>query len=133
MFNKVERIIYELEETGEGNSITEKQLKTIIGRRLFGGKEQLNVFINVLDKFLETKVKQGTRKVYIETRKKILSFDPDATFETITIDWLTRFDNEMYKKGLKTNYRGIQLRNIRAVFNYAIDNEITTLYPFRRI
>ena len=132
MFNKVERIIYELEETGEGNSITEKQLKTIIGRRLFGGKEQLNVFINVLDKFLETKVKQGTRKVYIETRKKILSFDPDATFETITIDWLTRFDNEMYKKGLKTNYRGIQLRNIRAVFNYAIDNEITTLYPFRR-
>ena len=30
------------------------------------------------------------------------------------------------------NARNIHLRNIRAVFNEAIDDEVTTFYPFRR-
>ncbi len=33
---------------------------------------------------------------------------------------------------MKTNSISIHLRNIRAVFNYAIDNEETELYPFRK-
>jgi hypothetical protein len=33
---------------------------------------------------------------------------------------------------MKTNPISIHLRNIRAVFNYAIDNEETELYPFRK-
>ena len=38
----------------------------------------------------------------------------------------------MIKSGMKTNAYAIHLRNIRSVFNYAIDNEYTTLYPFRK-
>ena len=36
------------------------------------------------------------------------------------------------KKGLKTNTRSIHLRNMRTVFNWGIDNEYTTNYPFRK-
>lgn len=89
-------------------------------------------FIDYLDKFIEMKDKWGTKKVYVETRKKIEMFDPDATFQTINLEWLSKFESWMKESGCGVNYTGKQLRNIRAVFNYAIDNEVTTLYPFRR-
>lgn len=38
----------------------------------------------------------------------------------------------MSGSGMKINAYAIHIRNIRAVFNYAIDEEITTLYPFRK-
>lgn len=132
MMNKVEKAIFELGESGCENSISDISLKKLIEDSLFGEKAAHYTFIACLDEFLETKTKEGTRKVYIETRKKVEAFDPDATFDTINTGWLTRFENDMIKAGLGTNYRGIHLRNIRAVFNYAIDNEYTTLYPFRR-
>lgn len=132
MMNKVEKVIFELGESGRENSISENDLKKLIEDSVFGKNTNTYTFISCLDEFLETKTKYGTRKVYVETRKKVEAFDPDATFETMNVNWLTRFENDMIKSGLGTNYRGIQLRNIRAVFNYAIDNEYTTLYPFRR-
>jgi len=132
MMNKVEKVIFDLGEAGKENSLNDKQLKNIIESKLFGGDSSEMTFIKCLDRFLETKTKDGTRKVYIETKKKIEIFDPNATFETMNVAWLTRFENKMIMDGLGTNYRGIHLRNIRAVFNYAIDNEYTTLYPFRR-
>ena len=48
-------------------------------------------------------------------------------------DWLERFFLFMEDKAPSVNARNIHMRNIRAVFNNAIDNEKTTLYPFRRL
>ena len=53
-------------------------------------------------------------------------------FEDVTKEWLTTFDTYMIKQSPSKNARNIHLRNIRAVFNEAIDDEITTFYPFRR-
>ena len=47
------------------------------------------------------------------------------------VSWLRRFE-AFLAKAASVNARAIHLRNIRAVFNYAIDEERTTLYPFRR-
>ena len=44
-----------------------------------------------------------------------------------------KFDVFMAKTSPSKNSRNIHLRNIRAVFNEAIDDEITTFYPFRRL
>lgn len=46
--------------------------------------------------------------------------------------WLSNFESWMAESGMKVNAYSIHLRNIRAVFNYAIDEETTTLYPFRK-
>ena len=63
--------------------------------------------------------------------RKIKSFDPECTFQTMNREWLTRF--EAYcAQTMKINAYAIHLRNIRTVFNYARDEEITTLYPFRK-
>jgi integrase len=53
--------------------------------------------------------------------------------EDITKDWLQRFFLFMQDSSPSINARNIHLRNIRAVFNDAIDNDITTAYPFRKL
>lgn len=47
-------------------------------------------------------------------------------------EWLERFQAHELLKGRMSGGIAIDLRNIRTVFNWAIDNEITTKYPFRK-
>ena len=53
-------------------------------------------------------------------------------FEDIDRAWLNGFDAFLAKTSPSANARAIHLRNIRAVFNDAIDDEITHAYPFRK-
>ncbi len=85
-----------------------------------------------IDEYVKTKAKDSTKQVFLTTRKRIESFDRHASFDTIDRNWLERFQTHEIKKGRKTNGIGIDLRNIRTVFNWAIDNEITAKYPFRK-
>lgn len=50
----------------------------------------------------------------------------------MTKKWLESFNKWLKDTGIKTNSISIHLRNIRAIFNHAIDNEETELYPFRK-
>ena len=93
-----------------------------------------NTFYNWFVRYTDTKSVEGTRKIYLQTLVQLRRFVPDVTklrFEDINVDWLTRFEGFLAKTASK-NARNIHLRNIRTVFNYAIDNDATTLYPFRR-
>lgn len=91
-------------------------------------------FTRHFQKFIDSKTNKGTKGVYKHTLDKIHAFDPDIdkkNFEDITLQWLTDFEAFCAQTACK-NARNIHLRNIRAVFNNAIDYEITTAYPFRR-
>ncbi|MCM1295839.1 MAG: site-specific integrase [Muribaculaceae bacterium] len=90
-------------------------------------------FIDCFKKFIGTK-KGNTKEIYSLTLSKILAYsnDENISYDDITIDWLHRFDAYMAETSPSKNARNIHMRNIRAVFNYAIDNEYTTAYPFRR-
>ncbi len=78
----------------------------------------------------------GTRKVYMETYRRILAFEPDAetglSIKDINVDWLMRFDAFMARTAPSRNARNIHLRNIRTIFNFALDNGMDVPYPFRR-
>lgn len=76
--------------------------------------------------------KVGTANIYRTTYNKLLAYDPKATFDTIDRKWLERYEQHLKDSGCSTNYISIQFRNIRAVFNYALDEELTTNYPFRK-
>lgn len=131
MYDKVERVLLEISE--ERRFISDKELRALINKDVSNKQDLSNrTFISVLDSFLDLKSNAGTRSVYEGTRNKILIFDKGCTFETIDRNWLSRFEKWMIDSGMKTNAYAIHLRNIRAVFNYAIDEEITTLYPFRK-
>lgn len=96
--------------------------------------ESSHTFLSWFKRFTESKQNRGTRGVYEHTLNRMLDFDKSLArcrFEDINLGWLTDFESFCAKTAGK-NARNIHLRNIRAVFNNAIDNEITTAYPFRR-
>lgn len=72
----------------------------------------------------------------MHTLSRIKAFIPSGyatlKFEDITVDWLDNFNAFMAKTSPSQNARNIHFGNIRAVFNNALDNEITKHYPFRR-
>ncbi len=133
LFNRAERFLLDLDE--KQKRISDKEMRSELSSIISGREPDDNRgmrFIDCLDEFISNKEREGTRTVYTTTRNKIASFDPDCTFDTINKDWLMRFEQWMKDSGMKTNAYAIHLRNIRAVFNYAIDEEYTTLYPFRK-
>lgn len=114
-----------------------KPVRDYVGKELGlidEGEDETIKFTRHFQRFIDGKTNKGTKGVYKHTLDKIQSFDPDIDkkkFEDITLQWLTDFEAFCARTASK-NARNIHLRNIRAVFNNAIDYEITTAYPFRR-
>lgn len=135
----VQEMISKLSEEDEElmRRLTITEIKNIIIERL-DGKERKDTgngsFALGYKKFVETK--QGrTRQIYETTWKRICEFTDKAerlNFEDITAKWLNEFNGYMAKRSPAQNARSIHLRDIRAVFNFAIDEEMTDLYPFRK-
>lgn len=96
-------------------------------------KDKNAQLIQIINAQNETiKSKDSTKEIFLRTRKRIESFDEHADFDNIDRDWLERFQAHELLKGRMSGGIAIDLRNIRTVFNWAIDNEITTKYPFRK-
>ena len=94
-----------------------------------------NCVMSVFGRFVEHKTGR-TKNLYECTEKKIRAFlgkEADRLrFEQVNVEWLHRFNDYLAQTAPSANSRSIHMRNFRAIFNYAIDNEITTNYPFRR-
>ena len=90
-------------------------------------------FISVFKEFMKLKSVE-TQGVYQQTLSRMNAFAcmDKVKFEDISVNWLIQFDSFMSQTAPSSNARNIHLRNIRAVFNYALDNEYTKAYPFRR-
>lgn len=85
--------------------------------------------------FVDKKSNKRTKEIYQATLSRMDAYDSDLdkrNFEDITIRWLTDFDAFLSKTSPSQNARNIHFRNIRKVINDAIDDELTTHYPFRR-
>ena len=127
LYSEVEE--YMISHDGETAAQMKEHLKIIIN----GG--EADVEKNVLyymEEYIKTKPKESTKQVFLTTKKRIEAFDAHASFDTIDRDWLERFQAHELLKGRLINGIGIDLRNMRTVFNWAIDNEITAKYPFRK-
>jgi hypothetical protein len=95
--------------------------------------------INIKDS-ISNKVKKlksieafGTAETYVSTYLSLRNYDGDALkFENITVPWLNGYEKYMLTQGKSYATIGIYLRNLRAIFNEAIDAGIidATLYPF---
>lgn len=120
---------YILLHKGEDVPMLKSHLREIIK----GGKVAEKNFLDYMQMCADSKnLKAGTKRVYDVTIIRIRNFDAKCTFDTITRDWLDKFVKHEYDRGRMPNGVHIDLRNIKATFNWAIDNEITTLFPFRK-
>ena len=101
-------------------------------KRLISGEDDGTAFMPYFAKFRDTKSAR-TWEIYDATRKKLEAFGASSmTFEDFDAKTLKRFDDFLAKSSPSPNARAIHLRNIRAVFNAAIADEITECYPFRK-
>lgn len=86
----------------------------------------------VFEKFAATK-KESTRLTYERTLTHLRCYADDRLrFEDVTRSWLLGFDATMAKSAPSPNSRAIHMRNLRSVFNFAIDEGLTSWYPFRK-
>lgn len=99
-------------------------------------KEDKTTFFYRFNKYAE-RMKPGSRRTFDHTLNRLTAFIGETAlkklkFEDMTVDWLTSFDIFMAKTAPSKNSRNIHFRNIRTVFNDAIEDNVTSFYPFRR-
>ena len=131
---EVQNLLMRLTSEGQLTKLTATQIKNRILEELEPDAANQS-FIRRMEAFCRTREAQSTREKYELTMKRVLEYDPKArtiTFEEINREWLEGLDRFLMQYNPSKNGRAIHLRNIRAVFNDAIDNSITANYPFRK-
>lgn len=133
----VECEVLRLQENGSFYTLRISQVRDIIMGVLYPQPQvdTSRLFMSRFKRFAELKTNQRTREIYEATMARIHAFDrrcEHLMFEDIDRAWLNNFDAFLAKTSPSVNARSIHMRNIRAVFNDAIDDEITQHYPFRK-
>lgn len=140
----IENVILKLVASGEIDNCTANDIRDraiaidnpfpVVKEKKEPKIDQKRLFAHKLLSFAETRRAEGTRSSYRQTYIRLKEFDPEIdirTFEDINKDYMLRLDNFLAKTN-GINARNVYYRNIRAVFNDAIDDELTTNYPFRK-
>ena len=133
----VESELLSLAEVGALSMMKMSDIRNAIMRKIDPASEvdTSRLFISRFKRFTGLKNNPRTKEIYEATLSRIYSYDrkcEQLTFEDIDRAWLNGFDAFLAKTSPSVNARAIHLRNIRAVFNDAIDDEITHTYPFRK-
>ena len=116
------------------HTMTAAQLRDHI-RAAINGEELESHPITLLDRFdafASLHTNPRTYDIYQNTARMIRRTVGDIPLDSINKQWLDTLDAILTRNGAAVNTRAIHFRNIRAVINDAIDNELTTNYPFRR-
>lgn len=133
----VSEILMRLTNAGELVGLSAVEVKNRVAAELDPNAGAANRFLARFRIYASLCKSSRTRDIYLVTVKKVLAFDKHAeslSFESINKDWLSRFEAWLGSEAggcPSVNARSIHLRNVRAVFNDAIDNGITSCYPFR--
>lgn len=123
-------------------NLTAKEIAILLSSRIYNyqttNKSDLdkNSFLAWYEKCMSHKSGR-TKECYEHTLRLLKEFKTAEElsvlrFESIKYEWILEFSEWMEKRGNSVNTRGIHLRNLRHIFNFAIDNEVTKNYPFRR-
>lgn len=141
MLNEIKILYTDLERKGQ--LITPSRIKELYLK----GDTRKDITLNECFSQFISKKKGRTAEIYQTTLDKIEKYNGKTIyFDDVSHSWLESFDSKLAKEpiknrkgetlriGLEVNARSIHFRNIRAVFNYAIDNEYISqnTYPFRR-
>ena len=132
---EIETALLTMEADGRLHGLTALQVRDAVLRHIGGADDEGPVlFLDYFARVAETHAGR-TRHLYEVTMRRIRALMPGAdtlTLDDITLSWLTEFDNRMKPTAPAVNARNAHLRNIRRVMNCAIDDELTTNYPFRK-
>jgi hypothetical protein len=125
------------EQKRQGNALSKIQVKELMSSLFCNCKEQDGNVVGMFKRMINDKIKRKrTQEIYGVTLRKIekyLGKDANSlTFEDINLKWLKNFEEWLTTDCPHVNARAIHFRNLRAVFNKAIEEDLTTNYPFRK-
>jgi integrase len=128
----VRQKVLELEGSGSIQNMKAADIK----KHILAGNRPVDdvTFYSFAESFVEGCRAERTRGVYRHTLSKLKEYVKDLSFGDITSSFLRNFDSHLEKTGSGVNTRSIHFRNIRAIFNRAIDDEVIepNVYPFRK-
>ncbi len=135
ILSRAEDTVASLRFSGELAGMTAADIAARIKFALFNEKpkQRRGDFLPELEAYRDGCDRAGTREVYDRTAKALAAFDGSLairTFEDIDRSYLERFER-FCRRTMSTNTISIIMRNIRTVFNRAIDDGRTESYPFR--
>ena len=129
-----------IERRGDFSSLTPRQVLDMVvrGTESVDRPEDLDYVVPVFNEYIGLCKKTSTAQVYKCTLKNIaeFAFDIDSLrFKDINVAWLRKYQNWLTEeRGMETNGANVYLRNLRTIFNYAINNQFTSArYPFKDI
>lgn len=127
-------ILHEMGKTGGKSAIEIRDMvDSAINPEKVSKKEKESLFLYRLKRYASLKDKKKTIQTFEWTEKWLRLYDSKIdkrAFEDINHDYLKSL---LSFCDLSVNSKAILLRNIRTVFNDAIDAGITECYPFRRL
>ena len=132
----VQKCLLDLTESGKLNTLDVMDIKRYI---MNNGEmpiiEQKPLYKTYFDLFVANKTKSNTYNAYKTSIANIATFcDIDTlTFEEIDVNWIERYVAHLRKRGLSQNSIIHNLSLMSSVFSYAINHDIITYYPFKRI
>ena len=133
---KIDKTLEELREKGELRGRSVSEIKSLVEKLLEANEDGEVPVLDCFDKYIGLKRREGTVAVYKATISKLKAyrdFTESMTFRSVTPSWLAGFEEYLAETSPSANARGIYLRNIRTVFNYALAEEWTKAqYPFKK-
>lgn len=129
ILTRARSVIMELIDRNMFDNVSKDGLRRAIQSGVVDDARDIVTYKKVHEDFMKTKREGRTVQLYEKTLKKVEAYQPGVALDDITPTWLMQFDKWL---GGEVNGRAIHLRNIRAVFNHALDEEMTEKYPFRK-
>lgn len=115
------------------NSETVAQLKEHLKELIVGKRKDIkNTIVATIEKFIDTKGNDGTKKAYHTLLTDISEYDADATIGGIDFSWVEAFYKHEEEKGRCNNGIINDIDKLKSVFNWARRKKLTTNYPFER-
>lgn len=130
---RVKARILRLKEDGKLDRCSASHLRKLLTAPVMDDvpeEDRRKTLWQISDKWISTK-EGRTRELYQHTLAKLRAFAGGGPLYIEDIDrvWLHGFENSI---GGKVNSRAIHLRNLRTICNFALDEEFTSHYPFRK-
>lgn len=100
------------------------------------GEQSLFNFMNGIIARLKQMGKHRTSETYHATLKSFMQFreDKDVLFDEINSDMMLMYEAWLHNRGISKNSSSFYMRILRAVYNRAVEKELTEQkYPFRHV
>lgn len=136
-FSYLQLRLLSISATQDISKLTAKQLAALLEPSICNEEQDMQdtSLVRYWKRYVERKEKEETKNVYEQTLLRMKKFCDvkQLHFKDITYTWLCDFDTWMARQGNSVNTRSIHLRNLRAVYNSAIKENVAKYedYPFR--